>query len=117
QMVAVTVAQEQDVATLDGVGRAGARWVAEPGVEDDDLVARCPHLDTGVAVPGDGQIAVERHAWTPPGSMLQRGSPRPRGRPSDRPESRLRQLDRADGSGARHIRSDRAPSPPDHGDS
>ena len=112
-MVEVAVGHQEQVAALDRIGRARALRVGEERVDDDRLAARRADLEAAVAVPGERRVAVERHAWTPPGSMLQRGYTRPRVRHADRPESRLRQLDRADRSRARDVRRDRAPSPPD----
>jgi len=65
-VVTVTMRYQQHVASFDAVGRPGAAWIAEPRIDEDDLVARRSNLDARLAVPRDGRLAADVHGLAPP---------------------------------------------------
>ncbi len=67
QVVEVTVGDEHDVAHIDVGGRPRAVRVAEPRVDEEGPAAGRSKLEAGMAVPGEGRVAVDSHEHLPVG--------------------------------------------------
>jgi len=66
-VIPVTVSDKEYVAALLLVDGHGALGIAEPRVDEDNLAARRLDLDTCVAEPGEGGLAIYRHDKPPAG--------------------------------------------------